>query len=167
MARKKKLDYRAKEGGMLTHEQAMAVGREWEVMRKQEIPVNPATMVARARAEDNPMHELFDWDDTSAAEKYRKKQAQRISQSITTINVRVGRQTRAVYSITVDKSREYVPRERVLVDDRALLDVSAQLYTRVVQAVDEAEALDLGKNSPEWARIIAAVRSNPPLSLAG
>ncbi len=164
---KKKISYQAKPGGVLTDKQATAVGQEWELMEKSEIPVTPATLVSRARAEDSPLHELFEWDDTAAAEKYRKKQAQKICQSVTTIEVRVGRQARAVYSITLEKSRVYMSRARVLVDDRALMDVSEQLYARAVQAVDEAESLDLGKTSSEWARIIAAVRSNPPMSLTG
>lgn len=44
--------------------------------------IDPATIVEESRPEDAVLHKLFDWDDASAAEKYRLTQARFIIRNI-------------------------------------------------------------------------------------
>lgn len=44
--------------------------------------LTPAALVNASRSEDAPLHQLFEWDDTIAAEKYRQTQAGYIIRSI-------------------------------------------------------------------------------------
>ena len=39
-------------------------------------------LVEASRAEDAPLHDMFEWNDTIAAEKYREEQAKKIIRSI-------------------------------------------------------------------------------------
>jgi|SRR5215472_2243064 len=43
----------------------------------------PSTVVDAARAPDSPLHPLFEWDDSAAAEKYRLDQARTIIRRVT------------------------------------------------------------------------------------
>ena len=45
--------------------------------------VDPQAVVNESRSEDAPLHKLFEWDDTIAAEKYRISQARFIIRNIT------------------------------------------------------------------------------------
>jgi hypothetical protein len=42
---------------------------------KRNLPVTPANLVEVARAVDHPLHAYFEWDDSRAAESYRRLQA--------------------------------------------------------------------------------------------
>lgn len=54
---------------------ANIVGREIQKIEEEKGSVTKQDMVDRARKKSNPMHDLFEWDDTVAAEKYRCTQA--------------------------------------------------------------------------------------------
>lgn len=54
---------------------ANIVGREVQKLEKEKGSFTRQDMVDRARKKSNPMHDLFEWDDTVAAEKYRCTQA--------------------------------------------------------------------------------------------
>lgn len=47
--------------------------------------LTPETVLDLARPEDSPLHSMFEWDDTIAAEKYRLSQARSIIQHITIV----------------------------------------------------------------------------------
>lgn len=44
--------------------------------------LKPKAVVNEARLESSPIHDLFDWDDSSAAEKYRENQAMHLIASV-------------------------------------------------------------------------------------
>ena len=54
---------------------AEVVGAELEKLQEEHGGLTPVVLVDAARAEDNPLHRLFIWDDTVAGEKYRQIQA--------------------------------------------------------------------------------------------
>lgn len=54
---------------------ANIVGQEIQDIENKKGSVTKQDLVDRAREKSNPMHDLFEWDDTVAAEKYRCKQA--------------------------------------------------------------------------------------------
>lgn len=80
----------------------------------------PQQLVNEARSQDSPLHDLFDWSDTSAAEKWRRDQGRRILRRYR-IDVESGsRVPRNVScSITVGGTthRGYVPIEEITADD--------------------------------------------------
>ena len=70
--------YKPVAGSRLTLEQARRYGNE---IQRLEI-VRPLDLVEAARPADSPLHDGFEWDDTTAAEAYRRRQAAYILRSI-------------------------------------------------------------------------------------
>jgi len=58
------------------------VGRKLEQLKMENGHVDPADLVDAARPKDSVLHKLFEWDDTKAAELYRRNQAGNIIRSI-------------------------------------------------------------------------------------
>jgi len=54
---------------------SVAVERELDRIYKAEGTLTPETILARARSAEHPLHRYFEWDDSAAAEKYRRAQA--------------------------------------------------------------------------------------------
>lgn len=52
------------------------------IARENDGAVMPATVVARSKRRDAPLHEVFEWDDTAAAEQYRLSQAYYLIRSL-------------------------------------------------------------------------------------
>jgi hypothetical protein len=64
---------------------ANIVGQTLEKLEKEKGFATPADLVEVSRPEKSPTHDLFEWDDKKAAEKYRKDVAYRVINSITVI----------------------------------------------------------------------------------
>ena len=54
---------------------ANVVGKEFERLEEQNGSLTAADVLDSAKSEDSPLHKLFEWDDTVAANKYRLEQA--------------------------------------------------------------------------------------------
>ena len=61
---------------------ANIVGKQLEQLEKENGHVDPADLVEAARPEESALHKLFEWNDSKAAELYRKNQAGTIIRSI-------------------------------------------------------------------------------------
>lgn len=74
------------------------------------------------RAEDAPLHDAFEWNDSVAAEAYREDQARHIIACIVTVPAETKQPTRAFFTVARDES-EYKPLETILksADDSARL----------------------------------------------
>lgn len=88
-----------------------------------------AKLVDVSRPEDAPLHGMFEWNDTVAAERFREVQAGKIIRSLeVSIESAEPQVTRAYVSISVDDSpREYVGIVRAMNDDdkrKAVLDTA-------------------------------------------
>jgi len=57
---------------------AQVVGNICADLEKTDAGLTPDTLLDSARSEDSPIHSMFDWNDTTAAEKWRKEQARHI-----------------------------------------------------------------------------------------
>ncbi len=57
---------------------AQTAGEELERIEQDEGYIIPEAVVERSRPEDAPLHNCFEWDDSAAAEEYRKVQAREI-----------------------------------------------------------------------------------------
>lgn len=115
-------------------------------------------VVESARPIDSPLHPLFEWDDATAAERYREEQARHVLNSIRIVQPRIDPRKptpliRAYVNLEEDingeKQRCYVPIARVLTDD----DLMRQALQR---AADELRAFE--ERYSEFEAIAAAVR---------
>lgn len=66
------------------------VGAELERIGKRDGGVNAEVVVNEARPLDAPLHPCFDWDDTTAASRWRVHQARRVLNSIREITIKKG-----------------------------------------------------------------------------
>jgi len=97
---------------------AAAAGAELDRLRRAG-PVTPAAVVDAARDPDSPLHPAFCWDDTAAAEAYRRDQARTLLHSIrVTVAGGAGGPPQVVYlSVsTREEGRAYLPAAEVMSD---------------------------------------------------
>ena len=82
--------------------------------------LTPQQVVDHARDKDSALHPLFEWDDSVAAEAYRREQAGAMMRAIQ-IHYEVEPErfevVRALQNVTRDSGRVYVPTIRALQDD--------------------------------------------------
>ncbi len=82
--------------------------------------LTPQQVVDHARDKDSVLHPLFEWDDSAAAEAYRREQAGAMMRAIQ-IHYEVEPErfevVRALQNVTRDSVRVYVPTIRALQDD--------------------------------------------------
>lgn len=72
--------------------------------------LQPKIVVDAARDDESPLHDSFDWDDSSAAEKYRLAQARNLIRAVVTHET-VGKKsvpTRVFVSLTPDRDEDGV-----------------------------------------------------------
>lgn len=127
----KKKKYRARYNVGLTNDQAQEIGLELERLFPDG-RVDPEKVVSAAKSSRSPLHGFFDWDDATAAHKYRLEQARKIIKAIV-VDVR-GREVPAYQNVYIEEtdSRSYVETAQCL--------ESPDLWTQVLKtALREAE----------------------------
>lgn len=67
---------------------AQVAGTVFEDIEKRHGEVDPKVVVDESRPAASPLHDCFEWDDETAAEKYREKQAQSMIQNIVVVEVK-------------------------------------------------------------------------------
>jgi len=100
--------YKAAKGAQFTDDDAEKLGL---VLEKIGFSAKPEQIIAEARPKNSPIHHLFEWDDSEAAEKYRRWQARSHTNHLQIIiKTEQGQEvTRAFHSVTItsdDGSRE-------------------------------------------------------------
>lgn len=100
-------------------------------IEKRDQVITPEAVVGEASDLESPIHDLFDWDDSSAAVKYRVHQARIL---INHVKVElVGKETEGYYNVKVEVGNEikqgYVSAERVFKES----DLHAQIVKGAVQ----------------------------------
>lgn len=60
---------------------AIIIDREFKRMHEAGEPITADSVLAKARNKRHPFHPFFEWDDSAAAEKYRREQAWRLIQA--------------------------------------------------------------------------------------
>ena len=100
------MKYQPVKGSRLTPEQAQRYG---DFIRAQEL-TRPEELVDAARPADSPLHDAFEWDDSAAAEAYRKAQAAYVLRSIEVIITEAAQPVRAFHPVIVrgDDKRQYL-----------------------------------------------------------
>ena len=124
------IEYAWKEGSRDTIE-AEVVVVELEKIREKHGRLDAEVIVAEARSKKSPLHEIFEWNDSIAAKKYREEQARLLCRSVVVIknDIVIGN---ALIAIDVGEPlKDYVPASllRTMPDERlrALEDVRAAL----------------------------------------
>lgn len=83
-----------------------------ELIKENGGSITPQQVVDFARDENTALHSKFEWDDTVAAENYRRDQARTILQSIVIAD---GKETPRVYlNVEVNSGRVYMPSAKVM-----------------------------------------------------
>jgi hypothetical protein len=159
MARRK---YVARAQGPVSDKEARIIAREANSMLKEGVPLTPKALLERAADRSCPAHALFQWDDRKAADSYRLQQARSFVGSVYIVTVERKPPQKAYFSIEREGKREYVPRQIIEDGDEEKLQVSQDLYERILSAVQTADGLKLGRTYPAWREIINTVKRNRP-----
>lgn len=91
-------------------------------VREQYGALTPENVLQAARPADSPLHSRFEWDDSVAADEYRKVQARDLIRSVRVRYQLPGREptsVRAFVSVPRDPKPVYEPAEEVAQDDFA------------------------------------------------
>lgn len=91
---------------------AAAAFEELERIREAEGPtLSPQAIVDASRPEDAVLHPEFEWDDTAAANEWRKEQARSLVQAIEIVESEGAMEARtpALVSVIVEGQRGYQP----------------------------------------------------------
>lgn len=133
--------------------------------------LQPQSVVETARDPDHPLHDCFDWDDGSAAEKYRLVQARGL---IRRLKVMVVLQERETQTITVKAVPHYtsLPTQRGKEGYEATMAVVTDTLKReelILTAMRELLALrrkyqTLAELSEVWAAVDRARAKNQAVS---
>lgn len=107
-----------------------------ELMELEKIhgALTPHLVVDSARRPDSPLHDSFDWNDETAAEKYRLAQARTM---ITTVQIEYGEERRdAFYNVKISdiegKASLYLSSEKVFND----VDLHAQVLGKALEELE-------------------------------
>lgn len=101
-------------GGFNYKQDPNEVGKELEKLGDE---LTPKNIVNLARNENSILHEMFEWDDTVAAEQYRKQQANLIIQNLKITVIADDNTERKVKAfVTVKRNTVFEPIEKVVKD---------------------------------------------------
>lgn len=144
-------EYSWKIGGWNYAEDPNQVGKELESLGDN---LTPENVVELARNENSVLHSMFEWDDSIAAEKYRKAQASRIIVSLQ-VNVIADdekpKQVRAF--VTTQQNTKFEPIEKVVSDTDKYALLLERAYNELNSIKHKYETLteiqELLKDIPE------------------
>lgn len=125
--------YQWKDGARLSGD-AQKVGSELERIRvRHNGRLEPEWVVHAAKAESNPMHGLFEWDDNVAAQNYRVDQARGVIRSIDVIveELPQPKPVRAFVSVVRDRDRSYTSTAHAMSDEDLRKQVLAEAWAQL------------------------------------
>jgi hypothetical protein len=132
MKGKSHMVYRWASGSQFRIDANVAGERVEELMRTHGGKLKPKNVVEDARSSRSPLHRAFEWNDGTAAERYRESQAGLLLRSLITVVVNVSKpteaptHTRCIVNVREPKNlrdRTYRPLVHVLSDE----ELKAQL----------------------------------------
>jgi len=130
---------------------AQTAGEELERITQARHSLTPDAVVDESRSEDAVLHNCFEWNNESAAERYRETQAQELIRNIVTVTVNdeeITEPVRAFVSIQNDyKPVSVVVRTKEYSDEmyrKALRDLQAykRKYAGLEQLAEVFKAID-------------------------
>ena len=105
----------------------------------------PEHVVKDARRKTSPLHDLFEWNDTAAAQKYRLQQARRVITSVR-VDIKVDRKVISTvgYVHNPESASEpgYVPIAKLIDGDKAhAIEAIRSEFKRIAAGINRARAL--------------------------
>lgn len=100
----------------------MSLREELQAIYESNGKLTPTIVVDVARSADHPLHSRFNWDDTDAAECWRRDQAKRLIRSVR-ITYRTpnekdsGASVRAFQAVHTEEGNVFKPSEEVVQDE--------------------------------------------------
>jgi hypothetical protein len=127
-----RVKYKPAKGAMFDADDAEALGRVMEQLGEH---IKPEQLVDAARPAKSPIHGLFQWDDTAAAELYRRGQArQHISHLEIVIETDEGqRETKAYHSVVITSDDTEERGYSSFTEIRASSELSEQVIERAMR----------------------------------
>jgi hypothetical protein len=134
---------------------AQKVGERLEKIRRKAGKLTKEAVVEDARPVNSPLHSIFEWDDTVAAEKFRLDQARFLIKSITVVvnreqkspvrafvNVKEKEDTKKAYTSISDAMSD--PKLRAQVLDRAFAELESwkNRYRHLEEFADIIDAIN-------------------------
>jgi len=112
------------------------VRQELEIIRTENGGfLRPADVVNYARSEDTALHEMFEWDNTKAAERYRLAQARSVIRVCVIVNENTSEKIRAFVSLSSDRQAKNGYRAMAeVIDDEILKETMLNDALRDLQA---------------------------------
>ena len=159
---KSKSRYQPKPGARISKKAAILVGDALEAMRAADINPTAANLLEMATSRGCALHKLFDWNDASAADRYRLDYAGYLIRSVIEIDLVTLKPGRSFHPIEFETypAGHFIGRREVIRTPDYLDQVSRRMYADIVSQIAEAESLGLLKWKG-WKAIAKAVRSNP------
>ena len=109
---------------------AEVAAKELEKIQKKKGKILPEYVVEEAENENSPLHDVFEWDDTVAASRFRIQQARDLIRNIQVeiVTKKVNCDIRAFVNVKTqdDERRSYQPIKKAIADDTAYQDLLAQ-----------------------------------------
>ena len=113
-------EYGATKGATFGKERAQIYGKALEDIERKKGKITPKAVVDEARDKSSPLHDYFDWDVSTASEKYWLYQARTLINHITVVvNYETGDEQKAFFNVREemeDAKTVYVNIERALSD---------------------------------------------------
>jgi len=140
--------YRWKNGGRRFAMSPETAAIELERIRSMHGVLRAEDVVAEAKDPDNALHSVFEWDDTTAAENYRKEQARNLIRSVVvevvdkkeseplTVRAFVHLESAKGYAETLDALANVETREEVLSRARAEMQSWMRRYRHLEEYAD-------------------------------
>ncbi len=155
--------YQFKAGRSVAGKKAEDVGDELARINDKHGELTPSQIVKESRPAKALLHDVFEWDDQTAAEEYRIHQARLVINCVTVVdeNLPDTRPVQAFVSITVmnedeENERRYIPAQQVTSNPKLLEQHLDHLKRRLKNIrIDHAAFTEL---AAVWQAIDTAVR---------
>lgn len=153
--------YTFREGSRVGGIKPETVAAELARLRKTG-PLTTTAVLEAASDPDSPLHGAFIWDDTRAADLYRKEQARRLIRALIEVKDDKPRSVYVHVSQTAEDEGEYQPLDVVIRQPDALVLALIEAQRRLASAraaVDELKAAAANQPDDYIARIALAAQA--------
>ena len=135
-----KKKYKATDGAQFSKQKAQIYGECLnEITERQGGKIKPIDVVNEARSKKSPLHEVFDWDNNSAAEKYRIEQARHLINHIT-VEIQYDGQKEDIKGwVSVNETPNEKTLNKVYITTEKVLSEPELRQQLLIEAIEEAE----------------------------
>ena len=113
-------------------------------------------VLKEAKKKRHPLHSHFDWEDTTAAKRWRLHQANMlISQATVTLTKHEPKTVHAFVSIKTEEGRQFVHTIDAINNKQFLFQIFSQLHSRIKAIEEQLDSLGLLKGKIAVALTIA------------